>query len=264
MRNLHLKITSMSGLIIGASLLASPAQAYIVSFGEDINSSATVPLPSFPNASAAENSFLSFLTDVGTEDFESFPAGTMDPTLTFPTPSGSVTATLSGNGTVISVPPGFTNGAGRYGTSPTNYFEAEAALGGFAVDLDEPVAAFGFYGIDIGDFGGQLQLTLIDGSTTTVTVPNTVGSAGSTDGSVLFYGIIAENEAEEFSRVEFSLSTGGGDIFAFDDFTIGVADQVDPDPGPGPGTPPTTPEPSSMLALLAVGTFGIGSKLKRK
>jgi hypothetical protein len=115
--------------------------------------------------------------------------------------------------------------------------------GNFQVDLSLSVAAFGFYGIDIGDYGGQLQLSLSNGDL--LTVPNTVGSNGSTDGSVLYFGIIAETAAEEFNSVSFLTTTGGGDVFAFDNFTIGSREQV------------TVPEPGT-LALMGLGIAGFG------
>jgi hypothetical protein len=57
--------------------------------------------------------------------------------------------------------------------------------GDFVVTGSSAVAAFGFWGIDIGDFGGQLTLELRNGATVldTLTVPNTAGSGGRTDGS---------------------------------------------------------------------------------
>ena len=42
-----------------AAMTASSANAYMTFFGEDLNNSASVPLSSTPNASAAEASFLS-------------------------------------------------------------------------------------------------------------------------------------------------------------------------------------------------------------
>ncbi|GFE71206.1 PEP-CTERM sorting domain-containing protein [Chroococcus sp. FPU101] len=253
---------SLTATAAGVGVISSvvPAQAYLIYFGEDINGDPNVPLASFPNASDAEADFLSNLQGVGTEDFEGFSAGTGTPlNLTFPGSTGNITATLSGGGgTIDSVPVGQTNGAGRYATSGTNFFEVDAgSSNNFEVTFDSPVAAFGFYGVDIGDFGGQLQLELTNGTTQTVTVPNTGGSNGSTDGSVLFYGIVAENSSQTFTSVSFLTTTGQGDIFAFDDFTVGDLDQVVP-------PPPGTPEPASMLGLLAVGALGAGSALKRK
>jgi hypothetical protein len=215
--------------------IAGNAQAYTTFFGEDLNSSNSTPLSSIPNASAAEASFKSNLSNVGTENFESQATGASAPlALTFPGfGGGSLNAILSGGGgAVASVTPGTTNNAGRYSipsASSSKYWQVSAGGGGnFTITFAQSIAALGFYGIDIGDFGGQLTLG-VNGSTQTVN--NTIGSGGSTDGSVLFYGLIAA-VGEEFTSVSFNTTTGGGDVFAFDNFTIGSREQVCT-----PGTP---------------------------
>ena len=248
------------GIVASLGIAASPAQAIQIFFGEDLNSSAVFPLPSFPNASSAESDFLSNLVGTETEDLEGFADGTGTPlNLTFPGSTGNITATLSGGGGQIeSIPAGQTNGVGRYGTSPNNFFEVAAGgANNFQVEFNTPVAAFGFFGVDIGDFGGQLTLELSNGTTQMFTVPNTSGSGGSTDGSVLFYGLIADNSSETFTTASFLTTTGGGDVFAFDDFTVADIGQVDPDPNP-------IPEPSSIIAFLILGGLGLAMKYKEQ
>jgi len=215
----------LTATAVGGFLMASPAQAGITTFfGEDLNSSPTTPLAAFPNASSAEASFLASLTGVGTEDFESFASGTGAPlNLSFP---GAGTATLGGSGSIVSVTAGSTNGFGRYGTSPTKYWEVDA--GSFSISFGSPIAAFGFFGIDIGDFGEQLEITLNDVAGTSLLPPYTIGSSGSTDGSVMFFGFIGTTVADTFTQVTFSTSSGSGDVFAFDDMTIGSLQQVTP------------------------------------
>ena len=234
----------------GTIAVSSPAHAYRIFFGEDLNHSGSTPLSSFTNAQTAESNFLSGLVGVGTETFEGFAPGSSAPlNLSFP---GAGTATLQGNGTIRSVTPGTTNGVGRYAISGSNFWEVDAG-GNFLVNFSQQVAAFGFYGVDIGDFGGQLTLNLAAGGTKQVTVPNTIGSYASTDGSVLYYGLIAETFEEAFTSISFNMSTGEGDYFAFDNMTIGSLEQVKP-----------VPEPASTLGLLALGAMGAGSMLKRK
>ncbi|NET25108.1 MAG: PEP-CTERM sorting domain-containing protein [Okeania sp. SIO1I7] len=219
-------------------------------FGEDLNDSNSVPLASFPNASAAESDFLSNLVGVGTEDFEGFATGTSGPLdLTFP--GSNITATLSGGGGEIDSAPVGSTSEGRYGTSGTNFWEVTpGGTNNFQVDFDTAVGAFGFFVIDIGDFGGQLAVELSHGTMETFTVPNTVGSSGSTDGSVFFFGIVAEDHSETFMSIDFLTTTGQGDIVAFDDFTVGDIEK--------------TPEPALVLGLLVFGAVGAGSMLKRK
>ena len=128
--------------------------------------------------------------------------------------------------------------------------EADHALltagadGNFVVTCLNPVAAFGCYGIDIGDFGGQLTVEQAGGTTQNFTVPNTFGSEGYPDGSVLFWGIIGQNSSETFTSAAFNTTTGEGDVFAFDDMTIGSFEQVNPN------TPAPIPEPSALTMIV--------------
>lgn len=229
---------------------AVQAQAYQTFFGEDLNNSSIAALLSHPQSSAASSSFLAALTGVGTESFEGFSLDTPAPlTLNFP---GAGTATLTGgDGLIVSVAPESTNGFGRYATSGTSFWDVTAgADGNFVVTFLNPVAAFGFYGIDIGDFGGQLTVELTGGNIQNFTIPNTFGSEGYPDGSVLFWGVIGQNSSETFTSAAFNTTTGEGDVFAFDDMTIGSFEQVNPDASP-------TPEPPA-IALIAAGILCLG------
>jgi hypothetical protein len=237
------------------ALVCAPASAgYVTFFGEDLNSSASVPLASFPNASAARASFLASLIGVGTENFEGFADGTAAP---LPLNFGAAgNATLSGGGGVINVvAPGSTDGNGRYATSGSHYWEVTAGGGDdFVVTFDMigGVAAFGFYGIDIGDFGGTVTLTLANGLNTVLNIPNTVGAGGSTDGSVIFFGLIGTTVADLFTSVTFNTTTiGFGETFAFDDMTVGSLEQVN------------IPEPGTFV-LLGIALAGLGAMRRRK
>lgn len=226
---------SLASVALGFALAAGPAQAeFLTFFGEDLNDSSTDPLESFPNASEAEGKFLDNLVGTGTEDFEEFSAGREEPlSIEFP---GAGTATLTGSGEIASEAEGTTNGFGRYGTSPTNYWETDA--GDFVIDLEEETAAFGFFGIDIGDFGEQVQLFLNDSNSTLFEPNHTIGSGGSTDGSVQFFGLIGTTEDDTFTEIAFNAvdanNDPSNDVFAFDDMTIGSLEQVEPEPTPAP------------------------------
>lgn len=240
------------GVLTGVGISALPAQAFQIFFGEDLGQGESIRLPSTPNANAAQSQFLGKLNNVGTEDFEGapHPPGQTTPfTVTFPGSfATTITATLSDNGTVFSQPTG-TNGFGRYPTSGNQYVGTGSHL---HVNFDTNVAAFGFKGVDIGDFGGQVTLNLKKAGALVqkLTIPNTINGLG---GGVLFYGVISDGPSELFDEVEFSNTAPGVDFFGFDDMTVGDLQQVQP-----------TPEPTNLLGLIALGTLGAASTLKRQ
>jgi len=245
------KLVVMSGVTaIGLLTITQPSKAYNIYTAFDPNGNPSVNLlPNIPNSKVAENSFLSSLVGTGTETFESFTPGTgADLALVFP---GAGTATLKGTGTIQSAPAGSTNGFGRYGVSPTNYWEVNAgSTGSFSIDFSNPVAAFGFYGIDIGDFAGTLSLTFDNGSVLTQGIPT--APQAQADGSVLYWGIITTPAEGEFTKVSFDTTIGTGDVFAFDNMTIGSREQVNQGvPGP--------------LPILGVGmAFGYSRNLRKR
>ncbi|NJN22703.1 MAG: PEP-CTERM sorting domain-containing protein [Leptolyngbya sp. RL_3_1] len=233
-------------------MLGTSAQAYTLFFGEDRNGSELVPLTFTPNTNAAQADFLSNLIGVETETFEAFTHATLAPLLlSF---SGAGTATLTGSGGINAGVAGLTNGFGRYATSGVNYWEAAAdGSGNFTINFSNPIAAFGFKGIDIGDFAGNLFLGLSNGAQ--IPVPHSSGDASR--GSVLFFGLIAESEVEQFTSLSFLGFGPSGmarDVFSFDDMTIGRLSQVVVEP---PVEPPVTsvPEPAMVLGLAIVASL---------
>lgn len=213
------------GLILATLLCLTANQgsaAIVTFFGEDVNRAGDPNVVTPVNSSAASGRFLANLANVGTETFESFRTGTFVPlTANF---SGLGTAVLSGTGTVVSG----NDGGGRFPVSGTQYLLTDAGAG-FNLRFSAPVSAFGFYGTDIGDYGGQIVLTLTDtsGALTTLTVPNTIGSNGSTSGSMLYYAFLDSGNA--YTNIEFS-DTSTPDVFAFDNITVG---SINPAPEPG-------------------------------
>ncbi len=228
--------------LIGLALLAvaNSAQANLITFfGENLNPSGAVsgaPL-------TAHDDFLSALSSgVGTENFESFAPGQGGPlTLTFPGSTGNIMATLTGAGGINS------NGVccGRFATSGSNIWEGS---GQFSIDFSSPIAAFGFYGTDIGDFNGSVTLTLAGGGTTNLTIPHTVNGPS---GSLLFYGFI--DNMQTYTSVTFGNTATGTDFFGFDDMTIGDIGQVTG----------KVPEPGT-LALFGAGLAGMGFAGRRR
>eukprot|EP00968_Pinguiococcus_pyrenoidosus_P014606 scaffold1320_cov253-Pinguiococcus_pyrenoidosus.AAC.13 len=189
------------GLLLG--LLSANANLDILIFaGEDRNDAGTVndvaPLLAHPNADAARDDFISNLQGVSVEDFETFADGEEAPlTLVFP---GVCTAIL-GSGVVQS-----TVKNGQHAVSGTKYFKSDSD---FTVTFSEPVAAFGFYGVDIGDVQGELTLsrTTTEGHTTVVRVPHEVDGPS---GGVLYFGLIDRESL--FTSITFTNSEGQRDV----------------------------------------------------
>ena len=233
-----MRMTLASIAACAIACTAVPAFAAPVIFsGEDLNMSGDPNQAAFTNATNARNNFFANLTGVGVETFESIPSGTSSPiTLTFP---GAGSATLNGTGSVAAG----NDGLGRYPFSGSQYYYAGSD--DFTINFSSAISAFGFYGTDLGDFGGQLTLTLTGSNGVTVlTVPNTIGSSGSTSGSNLYWGFY--DTANTYTSISFGNNSGGADIFGFDDFSIGSLEQVTPTPAP---------EPSSWAMML--GGFGL-------
>jgi len=237
-----LPVKLVAGVIIIGQAISPLSAVSLQFFGEDLNSNGSIPPAEYPNALNARNQFFSYLSGVGTETFEGVVAGAQAPDVSF---SGAGTASLSG-GEVIHVPNGTANGRGRWATSGDQLLETRTLE--FSISFDNPggVAAFGFYGTDIGDFGGSLTLEFVSGASKVVTVGHTVGGELITDGSVFFFGYI--NTDDPFKKVIFGNSTGGSDVFGFDDLTIGSLQQVSESP---------VPEVSGMNVMVGLGLVGL-------
>jgi hypothetical protein len=225
-------------LATAALAITSSTAAYAaptVYFGENQN-----PVPPFTVVGTpvtARANFLSQLTaGVSQESFESFALNSSPTSLSFNGSLGTITATLSGSGTVIDNALG--NPFGRFATQGSNLYDTNSAFG---ATFSTAVAAFGFYGTDIGDFSGQLTLTL-----THATGPNTVlmvpHGLPALNGSLLFYGVI--DTANPFTGVQFS-TTNGIDFFGFDQLVVGDVRQV------------TGGVPESSTWSMLIAGFGI-------
>jgi hypothetical protein len=234
----RLLTTTAFAVVAALGMTAADAHAVPVTFfGEDPNATGTTPIP-HPQSDAARDSFFANLTGVGTESLDGFASGTSNVPVNF---GNGVTATLSG-GTIQNF-----SSAGRFAISSPNYYNTNTS--NFSINMSSPIAAFGFYGTDIGDFGGQLTLTLTDINNvqTTLTVPATQGSGGSApaNGSALYFGFY--DTGNVYTSIVFNNSSTI-DQFGFDNFSVGTVSQVTPTPLP----PGILLMGTSLLALGAV------------
>ncbi len=246
-----MRLSFFAILSVGLSLGSTPLFANTVTFfGEDVNHSGDPAQASLTNANTAHDQFFSNLTGVETQTFESYSAGTGLPlTVSFGV-AGNATLTDPSGGSFIT---SGNDGAGRYPISGNKYLETGAGSG-FTITFSSPISAFGFYGTDIGDFGGVLTLGLTGADPETLVVPATAGSNASTSGSNLYFGFY--DTTNTFTSITFNnTGSGGVDVFGFDDFTIGNIEQVTP-------TSPT-PEPSTF-ALLGTGVLALAGAARRK
>lgn len=212
----HVVVSILSGALV-AGLAVTAQAAPVTYFGENLSPGATVTGAPV----TARNSFLSQLTGVGNETFESFANNTSAPlALSFPGSSGNITATLSGNGTVFD-----SAALGRFATSGSKFYEV---AGSFTLTFSQAISAFGFYGTDIGDFNGQVTLQLAGGGTVNLTIPNTINAP---NGSLLFFGFI--DAAASYTSITFGNTSAGTDFFGFDDMVIGDRQQIRAVPEPG-------------------------------
>jgi hypothetical protein len=217
-RRLRVGIVFVLFLVLLGSTNSAAAQPTIF-FGEDLGLDEYTRLTSHPNADSARANFLAQLSNPGTEDFESFDDNKAAPIAVDFGRAG--TATLQGNGEIEEILTG-TNKRGRYPISGDKYWESSR---NFYIEFTDPQVAFGFYGVDIGDFRGQLTVTYEDGSAETILIPHTTDSFG---GTVIYFGFIDLDNP--FINATFGHTGAEEDIFGFDDFTIGTKEQVVPTP----------------------------------
>jgi len=245
------KLVVISVLVLFAAGIGQAAPTTYFGLDQKTGNDELTRMGSWPNADAASASFQAMLSGVETESFEDppFTDGQAMNGATVPFNSGGVSATFTGTMTVNQVVAG-TNGLGRYPTDGVQYIEGDS--GAFTLSFDTPLVAFGFFGIDIGDYKGQVTLSTLDAADTVLwSSPIIPPSDIPTEhGSVLFFGIIDVDNP--FDKISISNSREGVDGFGFDEMTIGTELNLNVIPAPG------------ALLLGALGTGVVGWLRRRR
>lgn len=192
----------------------------VIFFGEEVfPGSAVIGQPL-----TARTSFSAAVASESVITFESVALGGaygIDPIagVAFAGPLSAVSATFTTTGQmrVVETPPG--GYAGRFNTTSggTRFLDFQDNL---TITLSTPVNAFGFYGTDVGDFDGQVKVTLTDdvGGTQTFDVPHSL--LGS-DGALLFWGIKRAAPIVSVRLFCVPNTVGLTDYFGIDDIRIG-------------------------------------------
>lgn len=224
-------ITGLATALLVVGMAGNVKATPIVFFGEDLSGGRV-------NADEANANFMSNFTGAVTEDFEAFDFNDSAPiSLDF---GVCGTAALSGNGRINDH-----ESVGREATSGSKYWETNQ---NFRITFTESISAFGFYGSDIGDYGGEVILNYTNGSTTTIGIGNTIRA---NDSSVLFFGFYEDDINKAFDFISFS-NTEGSDWFGFDDMSIATYDQIN-----------SVPEPSTIL-LMGIGLLGVAGYCRKR
>ena len=256
-------IATASSLLVSGLVQATPLiTASDISFGELL-----IPIPAqstYGAPATARGEFLNKLNGTaGSHDFENngiwnladTPLGVRFNNGTTGTGANVIDATLAGTGQV-----GTATG-GRFNTTAGGSRFLQVSTGTeFTLSFSTAIAAFGFYGTDIGDFGGVLSLILTpwNGGPDETLVVRPQSNQAAASGALLFYGFA--DMSSEYRRITFvSLgTTSDQDFFGFDDLVVADRGQIRV-----PTTPPGVPEPGS-LALAGLALFAAGYARKAR
>ena len=246
---------AISGIIASGSV--TPASAFSIFFGEDISAGSNNSATSIKNSIDAEKSFLLNLNSPNApESFEGITTG-ISATTALPNIGASISTTSPSSG-VSNTPLN-----GRFAISGSNYYEVgSTTIGGVktttTVTFANPIAAVGFYATDLENQEG-ITLQLNDAANTLIGVQRT--AAVSTNGSALYYGLIAQNLGETFTSVTFSLAPvtldKENDRFGLDNLTFATLAQVN-------SAATAVPEPLTIIGTLIGGSAALRMKKKLK
>jgi hypothetical protein len=265
-----LRLQKSPQLIVCATLLglpaaigfALPAQALSLYTGYDENPAdgTVLPLASRVNSTAAFNQYLGNLTGVTTESFETTAVGTpindLAPILSgvtsdFVYTTDAAGTTSVGSGATASVQKAnATSGLTNSGTFPTDGKQGISinSTNFFKIKFGNPLAAFSFWGTDLGDNKNALTVILRNAGVQVGSQSINYLGTNAGDSSVFFFGAIAQNAAEQFDEVQLLSSITGSDAIGIDQLTVGTAAQLTPQSSNAVPTPALLP---GLIALAA-------------
>ena len=134
---------------------------------------------------------------------------------------GVIAGTITGNGLIRTAPT-----QGRFNTTVpgAKYLEIPStATGTFGISFDAPVAFFGFYVTDVGDFNGKLTITLNPsggGAPVTYTVYDPPGG-GVASGALVYWGFV--DNVRTYDSFQLVGVGGALDFYGIDDLITGDA-----------------------------------------
>jgi hypothetical protein len=260
-----MKYLAFSSLIslTAVALLSGSARAATFS-GYDTNPTNNTRLLFDPNSNsqAAFNSFSTQLNGIGitTDSFED----TTNPTTTvvgnaidglvrvisgttatfsLKTKADPLVSAPSGTSTQVQKKQTGVLANGTYPTDGNNFISVNTTYN-FSIAFSAPVAAFGYFGTDLGDNSNVLTMQFYNNGTLIPNNPTNAVDAGtgSANSSKFFYGFIADNSTQYFDKVVFS-NSASNDAIGIDQITIGTPTQVTT----------SVPEPSSLLGTMLFG-----------
>ncbi|WP_310487455.1 hypothetical protein [Chamaesiphon sp. VAR_69_metabat_338] len=143
-------------------------------------------------------------------------------------------------------------GNGAYPTDNVRFISINSS-NNLSINFSSSIAAFGYFGTDLGDSGNILTMQFFNANNTLVS-SQVIGSTGSANSSQFFFGFIADSPSEEFNRVVFS-NSASNDAIGIDQIKIATPTQVKT----------KIPEPASVWGTLLCGgcLVAIKRRLKR-